>query len=117
MAISSPREANRVPAMVGVSSTDGTTPVNPYVDPVTHRLYVDSAISGTNIAAHFNRDTFTSTNNQTIFTASQTVLGDVYFAINGSIQTPSVDYTVSGSTSTLTNGIPPGNVIVWAYFY
>lgn len=45
MAISSPREANRVPSLVSVSSTDGTTPVNPWTDPITHRLLVDASVT------------------------------------------------------------------------
>lgn len=32
MAISSPREANRVPAQVGISNADHTTPINPEVE-------------------------------------------------------------------------------------
>jgi hypothetical protein len=46
MSISSPRENNRVPAIVGTSSVDGT-PVLPYVDPTTHRLLVDIPGGGT----------------------------------------------------------------------
>lgn len=37
------RDENRVPTLIGVSSADGTTPVNVYVDPTTHRLKVDMA--------------------------------------------------------------------------
>lgn len=36
------RDGNYVPTLIGVSSTDGVTPVTVYVDPVTHRLYVDA---------------------------------------------------------------------------
>lgn len=117
MSVNASKDQNRIPTLLAVSSTDLTTIVKVAADPTTHRLYVDANVSGANLAAHFNRDTFTSTNNQTIFTASQTVAGDVYLSINGSIQTPAVDYTVSGSTATLAQGIPSGNVIVWAYFY
>ena len=45
-AISSPRDNNRIPALIGVSSSDGKTPVLPYVDPVTHRLLVDNNGAG-----------------------------------------------------------------------
>lgn len=43
MAISAPRDDNRVPTIIGVSSSDGSTPVVPYVDPTTHRLLVDGS--------------------------------------------------------------------------
>lgn len=36
-----PRDQNRIPTLLGVSSADGITPVAVYVDPTTHRLYVD----------------------------------------------------------------------------
>lgn len=35
------RDENRVPTLLGVSSADGITPVTVYVDPTTHRMYVD----------------------------------------------------------------------------
>lgn len=37
------RDQNFVPTLIGVSSSDGVTPVNVYVDPITHRLLVDLA--------------------------------------------------------------------------
>lgn len=41
MSISAPRDNNRVPTLIGVSSVDGKTPVTVYVDPTTHRVLVD----------------------------------------------------------------------------
>lgn len=38
-----PRDQNSIPALLGVSNVDGTTPVTVYADPVTHRLLVDLA--------------------------------------------------------------------------
>ena len=35
------KDQNRIPTLIGVSSSDGTTPTLVYVDPTTHRLYVD----------------------------------------------------------------------------
>lgn len=35
------RDQNSVPTLIGVSSADGVTPVNVYVDPTTHRLLAD----------------------------------------------------------------------------
>lgn len=40
------RDQNFVTTLLGVSSSDGTTPITVYVDPVTHRLKVDGATSG-----------------------------------------------------------------------
>ena len=36
------RDQNHVPTMLGVSSTDGVTPIPVEIDPVTGRLLVDS---------------------------------------------------------------------------
>ena len=48
MAISLPKDANRVTVIGGVSSADGTTVTTIYVDPTTHRMLVNSAgASGT----------------------------------------------------------------------
>lgn len=44
-----PRDNNRVPTLIGVSSSDGTTPTTVYVDPTTHRLLVSSSGSGLTI--------------------------------------------------------------------
>lgn len=42
------RDGNWVPTLIGVSSVDGFTPTLVYVDPITHRLYVDiTGASGT----------------------------------------------------------------------
>lgn len=40
------RDGNHVPTLIGVSSADGTTPTTVYVDPITHRLYVDLSGGG-----------------------------------------------------------------------
>ena len=48
-------DQNHVPTLIGVSSSDGSTPINVYVNPVTHRLLVDSA-AGSGIAS-INSDT------------------------------------------------------------
>lgn len=104
------RDNNFVPTLLGVSSTDGSTPVTVYADPTTHRLLVDAIATIT-----FQPDVFTSTNNQTVFTATKTVTATIYLSINGSIQTPNVDYTESSGVITLTSGIPSGNVVIWFY--
>lgn len=105
------RDNNFVPTLLAVSSSDLKTPVTLVADPTTHRLLTD--VLG--ISSLFQTDTFTSTNNQTIFTASKTVAYTIYLAINGAIQTPSTDYTVAANVATLANGIPSGNIVVWLY--
>ncbi len=35
-------DANHVPTLQAVSSTDGVTPINVYADPSTHRLLIDA---------------------------------------------------------------------------
>lgn len=44
--VSAPRDANRVPALLGTSNVDGSTPVVIYADPSTHRLLVSSTGGG-----------------------------------------------------------------------
>jgi hypothetical protein len=105
------RDGNFVPTLLGTSYVDGVSTVPIYADPTTHRLFVESS----GISSSFNTDVFTSTNGQTVFTASQNVAYTIYLSINGSIQTPNVDYTVAGGVATLTNGIPSGNIVVWVY--
>src|SRR3990167_4948931 len=107
------RDQNFVTTLLGVSSSDGTTPVRVWADPTTHRLLVDLTTSGADIASHFQTDTYTSTNNQTVFTASTTVIADFQVFVNGSLQTPSTDYSVTGDTLTLASGIPSGVIVVW----
>jgi hypothetical protein len=38
-----PRDENHIPALLGVSSADGTTPTPIYANPTTHRLLIDAA--------------------------------------------------------------------------
>lgn len=39
------RDANSVPTLTGVSSVDGITPTEVYVDPTTNRLYIDGSFA------------------------------------------------------------------------
>ncbi len=48
MTQTAPRDANQVPALLGTSSSDGTT-VTIYANPVTHRLLVDTGGSGSSL--------------------------------------------------------------------
>lgn len=110
------RDANFVPTLTGVSSVDLTSVVTVAVNPTTHRVLVD--MSG--VSALMKKDLFVATDQQTAFTATSTVSFDFYFSINGAIQTPTTDYTVSGGIATLTataypNGVPQGSSIIWLY--
>ncbi len=105
-------DKNFTRSLLAVSSVDGTSTVKLYADPTTHRLLVDNSAG---ISSFFQTDIFTSTNNQTIFTASKTVAYTVGFYVNGSLQTPSTDYSVTSGVATLSSGIPSGNIVVWVY--
>lgn len=106
------RDSNFVPTLLAVSSSDGTTPIKLVANPSTGALLVSSS----GIATLLQTDTVTATNNQTIFTASQATVGyTLYLSLNGAIQTPSSDYSVSGNVATLASGVPSGTVVVWLY--
>ena len=107
-----PKTPDRVPVLFGVSSVDFVTPVAWAIDPVTGRGLVDVQTSIT-----LQTDIFTSTNLQTTFTPSKTPVSTIYLSINGSIQTPSTDYSLTGGNYVLTNGIPAGNAVVIVYTY
>lgn len=111
------RDGNFVTTMLGVSSVDLVTPVTVAVNPLTHRVLVD--LSG-GIAGLMQKDVFVATDQQTVFNATKTVAFDFYFTVNGAIQTPTTDYTVSGNVATLTPGtfpfgVPAGSIIIWLY--
>lgn len=48
MAISTPRDNNRTPALVGTLNTNGVTPVSVYADPSAHTLSVSDGAGGSN---------------------------------------------------------------------
>lgn len=56
MAISSPRDANRVPAMMVTLDTDGITPVNVQVDPSTHAVKITTSTSSVASSENAERD-------------------------------------------------------------
>lgn len=110
--IQAPRDQNYVPA--ALFEIDGSPgQVMPgQIDELTGRILVDNSGGG---GTTFRTDTFTSTNGQTAFTSSQNVSSTIYFSLNGSIQRPNSDYTVSGNTATLNNAIPSGVDVIWVY--
>lgn len=96
------RDQNFVTTLLGVSSTDGSTPIVVYADPVTHRLLVDVAGgSGTAVNNETPSGAFDGVN--TTFTLAHTPLaGTLLLFLNGQFQHPGVsaDYTLSGDTIT-----------------
>ena len=106
------RDGNFVPTLLGSSSVDGK-PVVLWADPTTHRLLVDA----TGATVNFQTDIFTSTNNQTTFTPSKTPVYTLYMSVNGSIQTPATDYSLTGGSYVLSSGIPSGNAVVILYTF
>ena len=106
------RDDDRTTVLGGVTDDSNQYITQLRVDPVTGRLKVSATVA---ISGIFQTDVFTSSNNQTVFTASLNVAYTIGLYIQGSLQTPNVDYTVSGGVATLSNGIPSGNMVVWIY--
>jgi hypothetical protein len=105
------RDKNFVPTLLGVSSVDQVTPVPIFADPTTHRLLTQVGA----ISSSFQTDTFTSTNNQTTFVPSKTVVYDNGFYVNGSRQSPATNYSIIGGSYVLNSGIPSGCDVIISY--
>jgi len=105
------RDENFVTTLIGVSSADLSTPTTVAVEPTTHRILVDIA----SISAFFQKDVFSSTNNQTTFIPTKTLSYDIFMSVNGSIQTPSTDYSIIGGEYVLNSGIPSGCDVILLY--
>ncbi len=108
MAISNPRDANRIPVISGVSSLDGSTVVLPFVDPTTHRLLVDLAgvVMSYDLSSQLNgvANTFTVPANTNFIL--------VVSSSNPFVFRPTVDYTGSGTTTlTFDVGIDPATML------
>lgn len=82
------RDQNRVPTLLGVSSADGITPVAVYVDPTTHRMYVDIP-SGTG----------------TVQSVSVTTANGVSGSVLNPTTTPAITITLGAITPTSVNGL------------
>ena len=111
------RDEDRITVLGGVTDDSNNFITQLRLDPTTGRLKVSATIS---IGAVFQPDSFVSTSGQTVFTATKTVAFTIFLSINGLIQTPTTDYTVSGGVATLTNasypnGLPPNSVVLWVY--
>lgn len=123
------RDGNYVPTLLGVSSTDGLTPVTIYADPTTHRLLVDlpsgagtvtdvSVVSANGFAGTVANSTTTpaitlsttvtgilSGNGTAISAASTTGSGDVVLATSPTLVTPILGTPTSGTLTNCT-GLP-----------
>lgn len=82
------------------------------INQTTGRILVD-ATSG--IGASMQKDIFTSTNGQTTFIPTKTLVFDFYISVNGAIQTPSTDYSIVGGNYVLNSGIPAGCNVILLY--
>ena len=51
MAISSPRDANRIPTIMGTLNTDGVTPVSIKVNSSTHKLKISNGTTGSSFTS------------------------------------------------------------------
>jgi cytochrome c-type biogenesis protein CcmE len=111
--VNAKHDDNYVPASLFAQAADTSLVAPGRIDTTTGRILVDA--SGMVISGSMQSDIFTSTNSQVAFTASKTVAYTFLFSVNGSIQTPNSDYTVSGNILTLASGIPSGCACVWVY--
>lgn len=111
------RDDNRIPTLLGVTDDSAATVTRLVSDPATGRLKVAATIAGSVISGHFQTDTATSTNNQTTFVPSQTLVYDMGFYVNGSRQSPSTNYSIIGGSYVLNSGIPSGCDIILCYVF
>lgn len=79
MAESAPRDQNRVPTLIGVSTSDLKTPELVAVDPVTNRMLVNAAAALSNL--EYDEDTVHTTGDKGIMTFA--VRNDVGTALAG----------------------------------
>ena len=103
------RDENSIPTLTGVSNVDGVTPVNVYVDPITHRLIVDASSSiGTFIDSEVVSGSGTSWT-----LANLPIVGSVHLFGAGIRLTPGAgnDYTISGVTVTTANSYSTGSLL------
>lgn len=98
------RDGNFIPTLLGVSATDGTTPIAIYADPITHRLYVDLAGGGGLTEISFTGSVDGSNTSFTVASQPTYVVSDgVWFKATDS--NSNVQWSYAGGTITL--NIPP----------
>lgn len=104
-----PRDNNYIPTLLGVSNSDGTTPVVLWADPTTHRLLVGfpyTIVDG-ELATRVNGTTYTITN------APATGTEPAVF-VDGARQNLGAanDYTRSGVTFTFNKTLIDDQVVL-----
>lgn len=110
------RDGNRVPTLLGVSSSDGVTPVTIYADPTTHRLYVTAASSGSFSDAETPSGAVNGVNVTFTLAHTPSPAASLIFTVNGQVLAPvGVDYTLSTATITV-NVAPPTTSVVLAWY-
>lgn len=116
--ISTPRDNNRVPALIGVSSSDGSTPTTVYVDPTTHRVLVD-ATGGLSFADSETPSGAINGSNVTYTLAhTPSPAGSLILTVNGQVLAPvGVDFTLSTATITMNTAPPSGSSVLAWYRY
>lgn len=106
--ISTPRDNNRVPTLIGVDSSTGTIPTTVYVDPTTHRMLVDATggggtgtVTSVSVAtANGFAGTVATQTTTPVITVSTTATG--ILRGNGTAvlaATPAVDYVAPGAVT------------------
>jgi hypothetical protein len=85
------------------------------IDQLTGRILVDASGSSMLISTGMQKDVFSSTNGQTTFIPSKTLVFDFFISVNGSVQTPSTDYSIVGGSYVLNSGIPSGCAVILLY--
>lgn len=113
-------DENAVPTLIGVSSVDGVTPVNVWVDPTTHRLLVDATGgSSVNYGDGIIPSGAVNGSNQ-IFVLPNTPSPalSLQLFVNGQLMSPiGVDYSLTTATITLNTAPPTGSTIIAWYRY
>ncbi len=104
------RDGNFVPTLIGVSNSDGLTPIVVYADPVTHRLLVDSTGGASNA---FVYNEVVSGSGTTFTLANTPIAGTQTIFANGQRLTPGAgnDYTISGAVITTANSWSAGTIL------
>lgn len=110
----SPHDDNYVAAAL-FAQQGATSFVAPgQIDQITGRILVDLA-GGGGVAGAMQKDQYVATNNQTSFVATKTVAFDFYMSVNGSVQTPTTDYSITAGNYVLVSGIPAGSIVILLY--
>jgi hypothetical protein len=109
------RDDDRVTVLGGITDDSNQFITQLRVNPSTGRLEVSATIA--NITTLFHTDTSISTANQTTITSSATMNFVTMLSIGGQVWQPNTatGFTYTGTTVTLTSGIPAGEEIVLVY--